>query len=347
MAAVARAQIPHQKTSLPHQKTSHQDQVQGRQALLQKALLEKKLDRTLVWPPGSGVLSSEEREARLLASGWASVDRALSGGFPRGECSEIVGSSSSGRTALLTTLLAEATRRGEIVALVDTLDRFDPRAAVEMAVPLNGSLNGSLDGPLDGHWGKPLGDKKPLDLSRMLWVRGTSLSPFCAGHFRAGQLALGVRSQPGARPDLRRRAQARSWGASDEEPELLGRVIDRALKAFGLTPQAGGFGVVARDLADVPMPALRRLPFTTWFRLQRLIEGSQTVGILLAPEPIGRSARGVTVCLGGGRLDTGEVTRVIWTGTSDCARVLAGFALQPQVQAARRLGDQLREVVSA
>lgn len=133
------------------------------------------------------------------------------------------------------------------------------------------------------------------------------------------------------------------WAESDdEEPELLGRVIDRALKSFGLIAQAGGFGVVALDLADVPMPALRRLPFTTWFRFQRLIEGSQTVGILLAPEPVGRSARGVTV-----RLGVGEVTRVIWTGASDCARVLTGFALQPQVQSARRLGDQLRDAVSA
>jgi hypothetical protein len=157
----------------------------------------------------------------------------------------------------------------------------------------------------------------------------------------------------------------------------LGRVIDRAVKSFGLIAQAGGFGVVALDLADVPMPALRRLPFTTWFRLQRLIEGSQTVGILLAPEPLGRSARGVTVRLGPGKdavkcpvkgavksagegaregpgkgLGKGpregalEVTRVIWNGVSDCARVLTGFALQPQVQSARRLGDQLRDVAS-
>jgi hypothetical protein len=324
--AVASAQITHHK------------------AILQKALLQKSLDRTLVSPMGSGVLSSEEREARLLASGWTSVDRALSGGFPRGECSEIVGSSSSGRTALLTTLLAGATRRGEIVALVDALDRFDPRAAVEMA---------RLEDPLDVPPDYKKHDKRPLDLSRMLWVRGTPLSPQALG---ASLQARGARSQTRASPSVRGRAGARSWAESDEEPELLSRVIDRALKSFGLIAQAGGFGVVALDLADVPMTALRRLPFTTWFRLQRLIEGSQTVGILLAPEPIGRSARGVTVCLGGGCLGGGclgpgegatEVTRVIWNGTSDCARVLTGFALQPQVQAARRLGDQLREAVSA
>lgn len=258
---------------------------------LEALLREKKLDRTLTGP---GLLSREEREERLLASGWASVDRAVGGGFPRGECSEIVGSPSSGRTALLMTLLAEATRRGEIVALVDTLDRFDPRAAVEMSV----------------------------DLSRLLWVRGASLSP----------QALSARGRARA-PRQRRRV---SWGESEDEAgELVDRAIERALKSFGLIAQAGGFGVVALDFADVPMAALRRLPFTTWFRVQRLIEGRPTVGLVLAPEPVGRSARGVTV-----RLGTKETTRVIWTGTSDGARVLTGFALHPQAQAARRLGDR-------
>jgi hypothetical protein len=72
------------------------------------------------------------------------------------------------------------------------------------------------------------------------------------------------------------------------------------------------------------------------------LEGRPTVGIVLAPEPVGRSARGVTVRLGGP-----EATRVIWAGRSDGARLLAGFALQPRAQAARRLGDALRDAVSA
>jgi hypothetical protein len=313
-------------------------------------LREKKLDRTLTWvggawPGAAGLtkaglaeggaagaagtagaagagLTREEREARLLASGWASVDRALSGGFPRGACSEIVGSPSSGRTALLTTLLAEATRRGEIVALVDALDRFDPRAAVEMAVDV------------------------PLDLSRLLWVRGAPLSPAALGMPRAssrGRMrAAAQRQGRQARAPTHAQRTVRWEESAEDAAELLDRVIERALKSFGLIAQAGGFGVVALDFADVPMAALRRLPFTTWFRVQRLIEGQQTVGIVLAPEPVARSARGVTV-----RLGAREATRVVWTGTSDAARVLTGFALQPQAQAARRLGDQLRDVASA
>ena len=76
-------------------------------------------------------------------------------------------------------------------------------------------------------------------------------------------------------------------------------MIDRAIKSFGLVLQSGGFGVVALDLADVPMRAVKRLPFTTWLRAQRLIEGRDTVGIVIAQEPIARSARGVTVRLAG------------------------------------------------
>jgi len=292
---------------------------------IEALLREKKLDRTIAGGgAGAAAWSREERESRLLASGWASVDRALGGGFPRGECSEIVGSSSSGRTALLMTVLTEATRRGEIVALVDTLDRFDPRSAVEMVRHSQSS-------------------QAPLDLSRLLWVRGTPLSP----------QALSVSSRVSARPQARMKKAptARSltprglvrWEASaDETVDQLDRVIARALKSFGLIAQAGGFGVVALDFADVPMPALRRLPFTTWFRLQRLIEGRDTVGIVLAPEPLARSARGITV-----RLDGQETSRVIWAGASDYARVLTGFAVQPQAQAARRLGDQLRAAASA
>ena len=58
----------------------------------------------------------------------------------------------------------------------------------------------------------------------------------------------------------------------------------RALKAMNLVLQAGGFGVVAFDLADLPPQGLRSFPFTTWMRLSRVIEGSQTVALLLATE---------------------------------------------------------------
>ncbi len=56
------------------------------------------------------------------------VDEAL-GGWPRGRISEIAGEACSGRTTLLHRLLAEAAARGEICAVVDAMDAFDPVTA--------------------------------------------------------------------------------------------------------------------------------------------------------------------------------------------------------------------------
>jgi hypothetical protein len=83
------------------------------------------------------------------------------------------------------------------------------------------------------------------------------------------------------------------------------RALDRAIKALTLVLQAGNFGLVAFDAAEAPPHALERLPFTTWRRLQRIIEGSQTACILVGDAPIARSAGGITMRLtraGGERL---------------------------------------------
>jgi hypothetical protein len=46
--------------------------------------------------------------------------------LPRGCLTEIIGPASSGRTSLLLSILAAATAREEICALVDAEDSFDP-----------------------------------------------------------------------------------------------------------------------------------------------------------------------------------------------------------------------------
>jgi len=77
-------------------------------------------------------------------------------------------------------------------------------------------------------------------------------------------------------------------------------LLDRGLKAVNLVLQAGGFDVVIFDLAEVPHDAIRRLPFTTWFRLQRAIEGGRTACLLTGPASISRSAGGVSIQLSRG-----------------------------------------------
>ncbi len=62
-------------------------------------------------------------------TGLPELDRLLGGGLPRGRLAEIAGPPGAGCTTVALSLLAEATRRGEPVALVDPGDAFDPLSA--------------------------------------------------------------------------------------------------------------------------------------------------------------------------------------------------------------------------
>ncbi|MBI2526653.1 MAG: hypothetical protein HYV93_11775 [Candidatus Rokubacteria bacterium] len=64
----------------------------------------------------------------------------LLGAFPRGRLSEIVGPWSSGGESLLLALLARATTRGRLAALVDGADAFDPAAAAAAGADLSSFL---------------------------------------------------------------------------------------------------------------------------------------------------------------------------------------------------------------
>jgi replicative DNA helicase len=69
-------------------------------------------------------------------TGIAEID-SVTGGLPRGCLTEIYGPASSGRTSLLISILAEATARQEICALVDAGDVFDPISAASAGVRLD------------------------------------------------------------------------------------------------------------------------------------------------------------------------------------------------------------------
>jgi hypothetical protein len=213
-------------------------------AHLESLLRARKLDVTL-----TDATTARAPDA-LAPTGVPSIDAALDGGLARGQLSEIIGSRSSGRTAVLCQALAAATLRGELVAVIDTYDRFDPASAAAAGV----------------------------DLARLLWIRDTGDAP-------------------------------------------------RALKAMTLVLHAGNFGIVAFDLTDVPAPALRAFPFTTWLRVARMVESSQTVALVVGSERIARSPGGATVALEAPVNDS----RVRWTGTSHRSRLLAGVNLKVRV----------------
>ncbi len=146
-------------------------------------------------------------------------------------------------------------------------------------------------------------------LERLLWVRGQAVT-------RMQESGLATH------PD--------SWGRAPGPSGLFDRTIDRALKALNLVLQAGGFGLVAIDLADVPPLALKRIPLTTWLRVQRTIEGSDTACVLVTPEPLARSAGGLTLTL---------AARATWTGDADRTRRFTGLEMTTRLVSPRRRVD--------
>jgi hypothetical protein len=113
----------------------------------------------------------------------------------------------------------------------------------------------------------------------------------------------------------------------------------RALKAFSLILQAGGFGVVVLDVAGVAPALLRRFPATTWMRLARMIEGSETVALLVAAERLARSAGGATIACG--------TASASWRGSAHRARVFTGLEATPRVVGGRGAGDGSRPTEDA
>ena len=229
-------------------------------AHLESLLRARKLDGT--------VASARPLPAnRLAQTGLADLDAHLGGGLPRGHLSEIVGPRSSGRASVMCAVLAAATSRGEVVALIDTFDSFDPAS----------------------------GEAAGIDLSRLLWIRGQHVTH---------------RNAP--------------------------RVITRAIKASGLVFQAGRFGIVVVDLAEAPLAATKRLPFTTWLRLSRAIEGSETVGLIVGPSVMGRSSAGRSIVL-----EPPEQS-ARWLGNSQRGRLFCGLEFDVRVESARQASTTLR-----
>jgi recA bacterial DNA recombination protein len=97
------------------------------------------LERLTAFPKLAGVTAASRLDVRptpeMVSSGIHEMDE-LTGGLPRGCLSEICGPASSGRTSVLLAALAEATRRQEVCALVDTTDALDAVSAAAAGVEL-------------------------------------------------------------------------------------------------------------------------------------------------------------------------------------------------------------------
>ena len=203
----------------------------------------------------------------MVSSGIPQLD-SLTGGIARGCLTEICGTASSGRTSVLLLALARATQRGEVCALVDASDAFNPTSAAAAG----------------------------MEMSRLLWVRCGEKYPsrkHPSAARRAGCAKTDTyQSMPSGIPQV----AEKKFGFSRWEAQL-----GQMLKVTDLLLQSNGFGMIALDLGDVPLPSARRIPLASWFRFRRAIEHTPTALLVLEQQPIAGSCSSVLVKVSGAR----------------------------------------------
>src|SRR5208282_6368568 len=77
--------------------------------------------------------------------------------------------------------------------------------------------------------------------------------------------------------------------------------LSQLLKVTDLLLQSNGFGMIALDLGDVPVPSVRRIPLASWFRFRRAIEHTPTTLLVLEQQPIAGSCSSVLLRVSGVR----------------------------------------------
>ena len=216
----------------------------------------------------------------MVSSGIPQLDL-LTGGIPRGCLTEICGAASSGRTSVLLFALARATQRGEVCALVDASDAFDPASAAAAG----------------------------MEMSRLLWVRcgqkQLSRKPPSAA------LAGRTKTHKSYRPSYRHMRPCDSYqGKPSGMPQTAENVfgssrwesqLGQMLKVTDLLLQSNGFGMIALDVGDVPVASARRIPLASWFRFRRAVEHTPTALLVLEQQPIAGSCSSLLLKVSGAR----------------------------------------------
>ena len=224
-----------------------------------------------------------------IPTGIAQIDDIVRG-VPLHALTEICGSdmASSGKTSVLVSLLAQATRE-RFCALVDAGDCFDPAS----------------------------GEAAGIIFPRLLWVRcgknrGLQNGCFCRsgvenrGPHQARFWLDGVQSRGPRRARFRDPHRARLW--RDGVVERVGVIeragvesrvklppLEQAFKVADILLQSGGFGLIAVDLSGIPERIVRRVPLSSWFRFSRVIERQPAALVFLEQEPHATSCAGLVL----------------------------------------------------
>jgi len=176
----------------------------------------------------------------------------LEGGIPRGRISEIIGRRSCGKTSLAAAFISSATRRGEVAAVIDLANAFDPSTMAEAGV----------------------------ELSRVLWIQPGNataqsfLSPL-------PQSVVGEGEGEGS-DTLQVLPQLFQTAFPNRRRSALNGAARSFLRAAEMVLEAGGFGLLVMDFGESGFT----LTPSSALRLARMAERSATAVLMLATRPL-------------------------------------------------------------
>lgn len=294
-------------------------------------------------PAGSlaipGVKPASALEVRpapdMVSFGIASLD-ALTGGVPRGGLTEMVGPTSSGRTSVMISLMAEITRRQEVCALIDVTGSFDPMSAEKAGVDLKRLLwirtSGNREqankeqaktvtfaakpplpsgrppvdhGITNGCFEATRGRREPALMNKIAppaknisWSIHENYDSRLRHAMVSGNGEARQKSATLTTPTASKPAPMRVNAASvAEAKKAKWDRLDQALKAADLLIQSGGFGLIVIDLGDIPAEQARRIPLTSWFRFQRAIENTPAILLVIARDSCAKTCASLVMNL--------------------------------------------------
>ena len=98
------------------------------------------------------------------------------------------------------------------------------------------------------------------------------------------------------------------------------RNVEQALKAADLLVHAGGWGVVAMDLSDIPTQVVRKVPMSWWYRFRRAVEHTPTSFVVIESEPYVKNCAAMAIEF--------RTAPAVWSGHHRRFRVLRGLRLR-------------------
>ena len=108
--------------------------------------------------------------------------------------------------------------------------------------------------------------------------------------------------------------------------------LEQAFRAADMILQAGGFLLMAVDLAGIEEKLLQKIPLTTWFRFARAVERMPAALVFLTSSPMARSCAALTLRLKMRLPQWKSITKTVLPHTT----LLAGLDIEAEVLRARK-----------